>query len=196
VRFAGKLQTWHEDRGFGFIRPLDGGQDIFVHASGLPRPRPGPDEVLTFEVALNPQGKKKAVDVRRQAVEEAGLAADRDRGTRGGGRPHARHDRPRRARTGWRSAVIVLAVGALVAAAAYRHYEQRFAGRAWEAAPAATSAREVFPAPASRYRCDGRTQCSQMHSCEEATWFLGNCPGVQMDGNGDGVPCEKQWCRK
>ena len=45
------------------------------------------------------------------------------------------------------------------------------------------------------YRCDGRTRCSQMHSCEEATWFLKNCPGVQMDGNSDGVPCERQWCR-
>ena len=22
-----------------------------------------------------------------------------------------------------------------------------------------------------------------------------NCPGVQMDGNRDGVPCERQWCR-
>jgi endonuclease YncB( thermonuclease family) len=44
-------------------------------------------------------------------------------------------------------------------------------------------------------RCDGRTRCSQMTSCAEATWFLKNCPGVEMDGNRDGVPCEKQWCR-
>ncbi|WP_408936563.1 excalibur calcium-binding domain-containing protein [Desulfobulbus sp.] len=22
-----------------------------------------------------------------------------------------------------------------------------------------------------------------------------NCPGVKMDGNNDGVPCERQWCR-
>lgn len=46
----------------------------------------------------------------------------------------------------------------------------------------------------SRYRCDGRTHCSQMTSCEEATWFLEHCPGVKMDGEGDGVPCERQWC--
>lgn len=47
---------------------------------------------------------------------------------------------------------------------------------------------------ASRYRCDGRKHCSQMTSCEEATYFLRNCPGTQMDGEGDGVPCERQWC--
>lgn len=46
----------------------------------------------------------------------------------------------------------------------------------------------------SQYRCDGRTHCSQMTSCEEATWFLEHCPGVKMDGEGDGVPCERQWC--
>ena len=45
-----------------------------------------------------------------------------------------------------------------------------------------------------QYRCDGRTHCSQMTSCQEATFFLKNCPGTKMDGNNDGVPCEKQWC--
>jgi hypothetical protein len=43
-------------------------------------------------------------------------------------------------------------------------------------------------------RCDGRTHCSQMTSCEEATFFLKNCPNTKMDGNNDGVPCEQQWC--
>lgn len=45
------------------------------------------------------------------------------------------------------------------------------------------------------YTCDGRTHCSQMTSCEEATFFLQNCPGTKMDGNQDGIPCEKQWCK-
>ncbi|MFZ5961267.1 excalibur calcium-binding domain-containing protein [Pseudomonas sp. QL9] len=43
--------------------------------------------------------------------------------------------------------------------------------------------------------CDGRQYCSQMHSCEEAKAFLRNCPGMKMDGDRDGVPCEEQWCR-
>jgi Excalibur calcium-binding domain len=33
-----------------------------------------------------------------------------------------------------------------------------------------------------------------MTSCAEARYFLANCPGVKMDGNRDGQPCEKQWC--
>jgi hypothetical protein len=44
------------------------------------------------------------------------------------------------------------------------------------------------------YSCDGRTRCSQMHSCAEATWFIQHCPNTKMDGDGDGVPCESQWC--
>ncbi len=44
------------------------------------------------------------------------------------------------------------------------------------------------------FACDGRKYCSQMTSCEEATYFLQNCPDPRMDGNNDGVPCEKQWC--
>jgi len=45
------------------------------------------------------------------------------------------------------------------------------------------------------YRCDGRIYCAQMTSCAEANWFLKNCPGTKMDGNNDGIPCEKQWCK-
>ena len=45
------------------------------------------------------------------------------------------------------------------------------------------------------YQCDGREYCSQMHSCEEATFFINNCPNTKMDGDHDGVPCERQWCK-
>ena len=46
----------------------------------------------------------------------------------------------------------------------------------------------------AQYRCDGRTRCSQMTSCDEAKFFLRSCPGTQMDGDNDGIPCEQQWC--
>ncbi len=44
------------------------------------------------------------------------------------------------------------------------------------------------------FGCDGRTRCPEMRSCEEALYFLKNCPGATMDGDQDGLPCEDQWC--
>ncbi|MCE9658381.1 MAG: excalibur calcium-binding domain-containing protein [Burkholderiales bacterium] len=46
------------------------------------------------------------------------------------------------------------------------------------------------------FTCDGRTYCSQMTSCAEARYFLVNCAGVKMDGDRNGIPCEKQWCTR
>ena len=61
-------------------------------------------------------------------------------------------------------------------------------------APAISSV-STTSVPNHQFRCDGRTHCSQMTSCAEATYFLRNCPDTKMDGNNDGVPCERQWCR-
>lgn len=63
------------------------------------------------------------------------------------------------------------------------------------AVTAESTSTPVSTAAPEAYRCDGRTHCSQMRSCAEATYFVKHCPGTQMDGNGDGVPCERQWCR-
>lgn len=45
-----------------------------------------------------------------------------------------------------------------------------------------------------RYKCSGKIYYSEMTSCAEAKFYLKNCPGAKIDGNNDGVPCEKQWC--
>lgn len=42
----------------------------------------------------------------------------------------------------------------------------------------------------SKYRCDGRTYCSEMRSKAEAIFFIENCPNTKMDGDHDGQPCE------
>ena len=74
---------------------------------------------------------------------------------------------------------------------------RRTNGPCADAAPAAQPAQRAANPPAvapAPYRCDGRIYCSQMKSCDEARFFLANCPGVKMDGNHDGIPCERQWC--
>ncbi len=45
-----------------------------------------------------------------------------------------------------------------------------------------------------KFSCDGRVYCSQMTSCAEAKFFLSHCPATKMDGDGDGIPCERQFC--
>ncbi|MEY4590115.1 MAG: hypothetical protein RL497_2191 [Pseudomonadota bacterium] len=46
----------------------------------------------------------------------------------------------------------------------------------------------------SHFKCEGKTYCSQMSSCDEARFYLNNCPGTKMDGDNDRIPCEEQWC--
>ena len=44
------------------------------------------------------------------------------------------------------------------------------------------------------FSCEGKTHCSQMISCDEAKYYLAHCPNVEIDGNNDGEPCERQHC--
>ena len=60
--------------------------------------------------------------------------------------------------------------------------------------PAATTTPTPPAEIRAGFRCDGRIHCSQMTSCAEAKYFLANCPGVKMDGDRNGIPCERQWC--
>ena len=62
MRFTGTLKTWNDDRGFGFVQPAQGGQEIFVHIKAFPSGagRPSAGQVLTFEVETDSDGKKKA----------------------------------------------------------------------------------------------------------------------------------------
>ena len=40
-------------------------------------------------------------------------------------------------------------------------------------------------------RCGTKRYCREMASCEEALHYLKNCGLKQLDGDSDGVPCEK-----
>ena len=90
--------------------------------------------------------------------------------------------------------IVLLALLAIAGWYGYSQYQRRALAAAEELSEETTPAAPRV-APESRFRCDGRIYCSQMTSCAEATFFLQNCPGTRMDGNHDGVPCEKQWCR-
>ncbi|MDO8466297.1 MAG: thermonuclease family protein [Gallionella sp.] len=44
---------------------------------------------------------------------------------------------------------------------------------------------------ASSSGCGSKKRCSEMTSCEEATHYLTQCGIKTLDGNADGVPCDK-----
>ena len=97
--------------------------------------------------------------------------------------------------------IIVLLIVAALGWYGYGKYQnalkhQRFI-EAEDQSPRSPPATSQKPAhlSGSGFKCDGRTYCSQMTSCAEATYFLKNCPGTKMDGNNDGIPCENQWCK-
>lgn len=90
--------------------------------------------------------------------------------------------------------LVVLVILALLGWQGYQHYQARTVKAAASAEQPMPSAPAALSSPVPQYKCDGRIHCSQMTSCEEAIYFLRNCPGVKMDGDNDGVPCEQQWC--
>ena len=73
MRQSGNLKSWNDERGFGFIEPALGGKDIFVHIKAFPAgtDRPTIGQVLTFEVELGPNGKKRAHKVQHQVRNRA-----------------------------------------------------------------------------------------------------------------------------
>ncbi len=74
----GFLKTWKDDRGFGFIKPDDGSQDVFIHITalaGMAR-RPFRGDTIYYQVEEDADGKRKAINARIEGVanvEEKGI---------------------------------------------------------------------------------------------------------------------------
>lgn len=96
-RSSGVVKWFNDQKGFGFITPNDGGEDLFVHQSSIRSEgfrSLGEGENVEFQVECGDDGRTKAVDVtgpdgaavqgtRRDSY--GGGGGGGGRGSRGGG---------------------------------------------------------------------------------------------------------------
>jgi CspA family cold shock protein len=53
---TGKVKFFDDMKGFGFITPDDGGNDLFVHISGIESDTLREDQKVTFEIGEGKRG--------------------------------------------------------------------------------------------------------------------------------------------
>ena len=175
MRLQGKIQTWNDDRGFGFVVQNSTNEKAFVHISAIAdrHPRPVVGALVTYELVQDKRGPK-AVDVRY-----VGQKRTSERRKEG-------------------SPIRLVAVSVALALGLAAFVYQRFAGApgTTELATERLSASQEQPERPA-FQCEPKkTYCSEMSSCEEAYFHQNQCGGTKMDGDGDGIPCEKQWCER
>lgn len=189
IRSKGTLKKWLDDKGFGFITPEKGKQEIFVHISAfdrdLPR-RPKAGDTIYYYPQQDENGKVKALDAIIEGVTPVARKMP--------AKPNP-YRREHRSRSSWKFLVlcIVLLIGG--GTTIYDRLQSSNDSLILDMSQVSNTlnASQSTQQP-SIYSCAGKTRCNQMVSCEEATFYLQNCPGTIMDGDSDGVPCEDQHC--
>jgi len=197
--YTGRLMRWDDDRGFGFIVMGEGEREVFLHISGLKKiaRRPLEGDLLCFQIYRHSDGRQRAinasidgVDTRNSSVVDTPLRPPpQPQPAKSADNADKRREWP----------VHLLLLGVIVAAGIFGYKNVPDEVPAPAPAPAsvpvaAVAAISVQAGGNSPYRCEGKLYCSEMSSCAEATFYQHNCSGTKMDGDGDGVPCERQWC--
>lgn len=181
MRYQGRVVSWNEARGFGFVVRHGDTVQVFLHIGRLPlgAKRPVPGDVVTYALGRDERGRTVAVDVDYPASSRTAVPA----AVRSPNPPRHRH-----LRGGGIAWLVLLVVGA-AAWIGTRDTDAPSEPRAQHQDRAV----ETRAAPAS-FACEpGKTHCTHMRSLDEARFYLRHCPDVKLDGDNDGEPCEQQF---
>ncbi|ASP47196.1 cold shock domain-containing protein [Cognaticolwellia beringensis] len=208
----GQLKNWIDNKGFGFIESPELKQDTFIHISSLNNMsrKPKVGDYIYFEVEQQSNGKSRAVNCRIEGVATTALKQ--------------KSHRVYKTSPKSKSKIFLLFAVIGISTFAYQRLNiktqqvptQQYKAPVTEAIPAGqytapikeTMPQQQYKAPITEtipprqvtkpkpsFSCDGRQHCSQMSSYDEAKYFLQNCPNTKMDGDRDGIPCERQFNR-
>jgi len=64
---SGTVKFFNTTKGYGFIRPDDGGKDVFVHISAIERAglvAPNEGDKLSYDIEQDRQGRSAATNLR------------------------------------------------------------------------------------------------------------------------------------
>lgn len=192
-----RVSDWNDEKGYGFA--FANGKKYFVHRSALGpitrNPKVG-DTIVVTQFLETPKGSRISAGT-LEGVPLRQVSHNR--------KPYV-PGYYRKMKLKWALVILVLSVPFMILSWCTTLPSQNNASHSSQNADASVIHNSVrtIPDPSdyqepstyeSPYRCDGRVHCSQMNSYEEALFFLRNCPGTQMDGDGDGIPCERQFGR-
>ena len=181
MRHQGKITKWMDDKGFGFITQEGSNEQLFVHISGFEKgkERPHVGEIVSYEVASDVKKGLQAYKVKylnRAAENQANSTNFRKKSDKSS------------------SLGVWIFVGILLIAAYLHKQVYELAIQEIEETGRAAESRMIHELVAQSFKCSGKTKCTEMLSCDEAMFYLNSCPGTIADGDGDGIPCEDQWC--
>ena len=189
--YKGRLKRWNNDKGFGFIEAENGKRDIFIHISDLNRMsrRPAVGDIINYRIHIDNDGKNRAVNAKIEGVAEIPPMKSKNI------RNHNSKN--------WLSVFFSIILLILATLAFYNGFYNKIIGFYNKVIGTTPSSATYVPPEQKKesaaseqtvYSCEGKVYCSEMTSCEEAMFYLRNCSGTKMDGDGDGIPCESQWC--
>ena len=209
----GVLVRWNDEKGFGFIQPeKNAAQDVFIHISVLKKMarKPIVGDSILYQTEVQNDGKRKAVIASIEGVAVVAASATprshshiQSRNENFNNKNKAHYHSPRKSSF---NTIIPLLIIVAIVIFGFKQYQEFNEAPAIDEVPVLTN-EDIQPMPmyetkartqataTPRFQCEaGKTHCSHMSSCAEATFYIQNCPNTQMDGNGDGIPCERQWC--